>query len=50
MLGVDKAKRSFEFAAACKDFDYGVSKVDLKKAVLFPPIGIDELDRPEDVA
>ncbi|GME26135.1 Aminoacyl-tRNA synthetase class 1a Anticodon-binding protein [Neofusicoccum parvum] len=44
MLGVDEAKRSFEFAEVCKDLDYGVSKTDLKKAVLFPPIGIDELD------
>ncbi|KKY16749.1 putative methionyl-trna synthetase [Diplodia seriata] len=44
MLGVDTEKRSFEYAEVCKDFEYGISKVDLKKAVLFPPMGIDELD------
>ncbi|KAH7062091.1 tRNA synthetases class I (M)-domain-containing protein [Macrophomina phaseolina] len=49
MLGVDEKKRSFEFAMVCRDFDYGVSKVNLSKAVLFPPIGIDGLDRPDEV-
>ncbi|KAB2570076.1 Aminoacyl-tRNA synthetase class 1a Anticodon-binding protein [Lasiodiplodia theobromae] len=44
MLGVNEDKRSFEFAEVCKDLDYGTSKVDLKKTVLFPRIGIDELD------
>lgn len=43
MLGVDEFKRSFEFAAAGKDVDYGVSKVKLGKVALFPPIETDEL-------
>ncbi len=44
MLGVDQARRSFEFAHFRADFTYGISKVDLGKGhagVLFPPLSSD---------
>ncbi|KAF2141719.1 uncharacterized protein K452DRAFT_228462 [Aplosporella prunicola CBS 121167] len=44
MLGVDEQKRSLEFARPGMDADYGTPKLNIKKTVLFPPLGIDELE------